>query len=459
MEWNQECQEAFEKFKQYLETPLVLILAVLGKPLILHLTVKMPQERSHLLSQQAIYYLNKKFIDCEQRYLMLERICYTLVWAAKRLRQYMLAHTTWLITNESLQVHLPETSTNRTNCALANGFKAIKGSTLAEQLAHHPLSDYHSFLHKFLDKHIMMVEEIMVFGDSALVIYQLCGEWETCDAKLIFYHNYIMEMSEHFDNITFHYIPRDKNQMVDALKTLSSMLQQAKLAHYQQLDRDKAKVDDKPWYHDIKEYLENGAYFDKRALRRLAASFFLSETILYKRSTDLTLLCCFDDQEAKGIMEEVHEGTFGTHTNGHTLARKILKVGYYWTKIESNYCQRCMKCQVYANNIHVAPSTLHNLTPHGHFLCERAQSIQWAQVHLGGHWLLQKMVEATSYPSVTKSVMVKFIKKDIISHIITNNKKNLNNKMMTELCEQFKIKHHNFMPYRPKMNGAVEAAN
>jgi len=30
---------------------------------------------------------------------------------------------------------------------------------------------------------------------------------------------------------------------------------------------------------------------------------------------------------------------------------------------------------------------------------------------------------------------------------------------MNELCEEFKIKHHNSSPYRPKMNGAVEAAN
>ena len=36
---------------------------------------------------------------------------------------------------------------------------------------------------------------------------------------------------------------------------------------------------------------------------------------------------------------------------------------------------------------------------------------------------------------------------------------NLNNKMMDQICEQFKIKHHNSAPYRPKMNGTVEAAN
>ena len=31
--------------------------------------------------------------------------------------------------------------------------------------------------------------------------------------------------------------------------------------------------------------------------------------------------------------------------------------------------------------------------------------------------------------------------------------------MVTKVCTQFKIKHHNSVPYRPKMNGAVEAAN
>ena len=41
----------------------------------------------------------------------------------------------------------------------------------------------------------------------------------------------------------------------------------------------------------------------------------------------------------------------------------------------------------------------------------------------------------------------------------TDNGTNLNNTMITALCEQFKIQHHNSSPYRPKMNGVAEAAN
>ena len=76
-----------------------------------------------------------------------------------------------------------------------------------------------------------------------------------------------------------------------------------------------------------------------------------------------------------------------------------------------------------------------------------------------------KWVEAASYANVTKQVVVKFIKNNIIcrygvpNKIITDNGTNLNNKMMKELCDDFKIEHHNSSPYRPQMNGAVEAAN
>ncbi|RDY10119.1 Retrovirus-related Pol polyprotein, partial [Mucuna pruriens] len=85
-EWESECQKAFEKIKQYLENPLILIPVVQGKPLILYLTVLNE-------SMGCI----KKFTDCEKRYPALERTCCALVWATKRLRQYMLSHTTWLV--------------------------------------------------------------------------------------------------------------------------------------------------------------------------------------------------------------------------------------------------------------------------------------------------------------------------------------------------------------------------
>lgn len=104
MVWNEDCQFAFDKIKEYLQEPPVLFPPVEGRPLIMYLTV-LDESMGCILGQQeetgkkehAIYYLSKKFIDCETRYLTLEKTCCALAWAAKHLRQYMVNHTTWLI--------------------------------------------------------------------------------------------------------------------------------------------------------------------------------------------------------------------------------------------------------------------------------------------------------------------------------------------------------------------------
>ena len=60
-----------------------------------------------------------------------------------------------------------------------------------------------------------------------------------------------------------------------------------------------------------------------------------------------------------------------------------------------------------------------------------------------------KWVDVASYTNVTRNVVVRFIKKEIIcgyglpSKIITGKAINLNNKMMKEMCKDFKIQHHN----------------
>jgi len=217
-----------------------------------------------------------------------------------------------------------------------------------------------------------------VYGDSALVIHQLKGEWETRDPKLIPYQAYIKELAGSFDEISFHHVPREENQMANALATLASMFQltphgdlpyiefwrRGRPAHCCQVEKER---DGKPWYFDIKRYVESKGYpleasdNDKRALRRLAASFFMSGSILYKGNQDMTLLQCLDAKEANHMIEEVHEGSFGTHANGHAMARKILTAGYYWLTMESDCCthvRKCLKCQAFVDNVNAPPHPL-----------------------------------------------------------------------------------------------------
>ena len=90
---NEDCEEAFNKIKQYLQSPPVLIPPAPGRPLILYLTVLegsmdgvLGQHDFSGKKEHVIYYLSKKFTDYESKYSMLERTCCDLVWIAHRLR-------------------------------------------------------------------------------------------------------------------------------------------------------------------------------------------------------------------------------------------------------------------------------------------------------------------------------------------------------------------------------------
>ncbi|PKI75843.1 hypothetical protein CRG98_003758 [Punica granatum] len=181
----------------------------------------------------------------------------------------------------------------------------------------------------------LKVKELEVFGDSMLAIFQTLKQWKTKDPKLVPYHEYLEELIENFEDISFTYTPRMKNQFADALATLASMGP----AHCDVIDA----VDGKPWYADIKHLLQTGQFpaftdrHDRRTLRRIAAHFFLSGETLYRRSFDATMLRCVDESEAQRLMEEVHEGNYGPHMNGLMLAKKLMRLGYFWSTMEIDY--------------------------------------------------------------------------------------------------------------------------
>ncbi|XP_017637505.1 uncharacterized protein LOC108479432 [Gossypium arboreum] len=179
--------------------------------------------------------------------------------------------------------------------------KAVKGSAIVDFLASRALEDYEPLNFDFPNEEIVYVavaEEdtikghfwklnfdrasnavgngvgavlaaiehkikvIEVYGDSALVIYQLRGEWETRDAKLINYRRLVLGLVEEFDDITFNYLLRDENQMADALATLASMIKVNRQEDVKPIQMNKA--------------MEN----DKRTLRRLTCDYVLDGEIL-----------------------------------------------------------------------------------------------------------------------------------------------------------------------------------
>uniref|UniRef100_A0A2N9FER3 RNase H type-1 domain-containing protein n=1 Tax=Fagus sylvatica TaxID=28930 RepID=A0A2N9FER3_FAGSY len=271
IKWTEDCQRAFDKIKEYLLNPPILVPPTPGRPLILYLTVQeasmgcmLGQQDETGKKEQAIYYLSKKFTEPETRYLLVEKTCCALAWASKKLRQYMLYYTTWL---------------------------AIKGQAIADYLADYPSEQLELMDSEFPDEDVMTVDEdnhgrwklyfdgaanavgsgigavlvspkgqqtpiavklgfdctnnmteyeacivglqaalefgayeLEVFGDSLLIVSQTNGEWQARDPKLIPYQRYISRLVPKFKYVTFTYTPRAHNHFADALATLASLI-------------------------------------------------------------------------------------------------------------------------------------------------------------------------------------------------------------------------------------------
>ncbi|XP_050918862.1 uncharacterized protein LOC127136327 [Lathyrus oleraceus] len=155
----------------------------------------------------------------------------------------------------------------------------------------------------------MRIKFLEVYGDSALVICQTNGDWETQHPNLIPYKEHVIKLIPYFEETTFSHIPREENHLADALAALTSMFKvkwenEAPSIIIMWLDEpaffyaiDDDLRDDKPWYFDIKRYLEKKEYpknamiTNNKMLRKLSSKFFLNRHVLYKH---IMTLCCLD---------------------------------------------------------------------------------------------------------------------------------------------------------------------
>ncbi|XP_070012929.1 uncharacterized protein [Nicotiana sylvestris] len=117
----------------------------------------------------------------------------------------------------------------------------------------------------------MNIQELLVTGDSNLLVHQVQGKWATKNSKILSYLHHVHELRKRFTKIEFRHVPRIHNEFADALATLSSMIQhldknyidpiQVKIhnqpAYYAHVEEE---TDGKPWFDDIKKYLSKGEY-------------------------------------------------------------------------------------------------------------------------------------------------------------------------------------------------------
>ena len=57
----------------------------------------------------------------------------------------------------------------------------------------------------------MGIQELLVLGDSDLLVHQIQGDWETRDSKLLPYRSCLQDLCQRFVSVKFKHIPRAHN--------------------------------------------------------------------------------------------------------------------------------------------------------------------------------------------------------------------------------------------------------
>ena len=68
---------------------------------------------------------------------------------------------------------------------------------------------------------------------------------------------------------------------------------------------------------------------EAKKIKKRAARFTILNDTLYKRGFSMSYLKCVDKDEAKYIMEEIHERTCGDNVGPRSLVSKVIQTGYF----------------------------------------------------------------------------------------------------------------------------------
>ncbi|PKI49419.1 hypothetical protein CRG98_030189, partial [Punica granatum] len=203
LEWDHECQKAFDTIKAYLIQPPILVPPVPNRPLILYLTGQVIADHLAEFPIDDDTPINMDFPD--EGILQVDEEKEEPTWKMYfdgAVNSVGPGVGAVLISPDGR--HYPVAAKVDFSCT--NNVAEYEECILGLQAA--------------ID---FKVKELEVFGDSMLTIFQTLGQWKTKDAKLVPYHEYLEELAKNFEKISFTYTPRAKNQFADVLATLASM--------------------------------------------------------------------------------------------------------------------------------------------------------------------------------------------------------------------------------------------
>ncbi|XP_057760925.1 uncharacterized protein LOC130981349 [Arachis stenosperma] len=389
--------------------PLYLYLAITGEALAAVLV------REEGRAQQPVYFISRALQGAELRYSKLEKLALALLTSSRRLKQYFQSHQVVVRTDQGIRQVLqkPDLAGRMMTWSIElsqydiryEPRQAIKAQAMADFLVEvtgdpteeagtrwklhvdgasnqtsggagiilespvgvvyeqsirfeFPVSNNQAEYEALIGGLTLAAEvgatRLEICSDSQVVTSQVNGSYQAKDSLLQKYLEKVKSLSQKFEEVTVHHVPRERNTRAELL---------SKLASTKPGEGNRSLIQDYPLINPITSFLENGKLPDDKKdaakQRREAAKYAVIQGQLFKKGLNQPLLKCLHPDQTDYVLREVHEACCGHHIGGKALARKLIRDGYYWPSMMADskeFVKKCVKCQENAN-FHRAPAS------------------------------------------------------------------------------------------------------
>ena len=233
------------------------------------------------------------------------------------------------------------------------------------------------------------------------------------------------------------------------------------------------------WMTPIVSFLQDGHLSkhadEARKIRKRASKFTILNDVLYKKGFSMPYLKYVDDDKAKYILEEIHEGICGDHAGPRSLVSKVIRTGYFWPTMQVDALElikKCDKCRRFENVQRIPAERLTTIASPWPFA-------QWGidivnPLPLGKSQVkfllvatdyFTKWVEVEALATIKEARIQNFVWKNIICRfgipltIISDNGRQFDSQGFRDFCSGLGIKNQYSSPGHPQANGQTEVTN
>lgn len=209
---------------------------------------------------------------------------------------------------------------------------------------------------------------------------------------------------------------------------------------------------------------------EEEIMEMRAKFYYLINRVLFRKTFLPTDAKCLSQPERILVLREAHEGGCVEHAGACSLARKVIRAGFYWPTLKKYAEEMVRKCdfsQKHGQKIHIptisspCPFARWGIDIIGSFIKEKGNK-QFLVVAID---YFTKLVEAEPLSKISQDEMIHFIRKNIDCRLglprilVSDNGPRFKGDKIKAWCNEMKIEQIFTAVTHPQANGQVEVIN